>query len=132
MNTHTIRNKASATPIISLTPTFLEVILASRSESVALTLSYLFERYKELTGKKARLDHLQEVRLLAHANAREDGTWTSRYSCLTGTPYKVLYAFQQGLQKMPSMSVEEVLAIAQEFYAMVDVVYADELAKGEG
>jgi sigma54-dependent transcription regulator len=123
MQTHTIRNKTSPTPILSFTPKFLAVVLRAQPEAAALTLDWFKRQYKTLTGKAMALDYEQSRALLARAGADEQGRWQSRFSGLSGTDYKVVTLFEQGFLSSGGMTFDEALAVADAFYSAMTRAY---------
>jgi hypothetical protein len=120
----TIRNKRSETSILTLSKELMAQALKARPESVAIMLDMQIRAYKELTGKRLRIDHLQEEELAKHANAEPGpmGTWVwkSKYNNLPANMFYIMTAFTNGLSSIGRKQMTETLAIAEQFYDMVD------------
>lgn len=124
MKTHTIRNKASATPILTLSPAFWAHAKATAfPESVSLMLGWLRKEYKALTGKSLVLTHEQDQDFRQWVGADERGMWTSRFSNKPPKVYQIIRMFETGFLSNSSMSLEEALELAQEFYATIEKAY---------
>lgn len=123
MKTHSVRNKSSAKPIISLSPKFFEQALAAYPEAVALTLARFKRQYESLTGKAISLDYRQTQALLVHAGANASGQWHSRFSELPHTAYRIVTLFEKGFLTSNGFEFPEALATAQEFYATIAATY---------
>lgn len=121
MQTHTLRNK-STQPILKLTPAFMKKCLAAHPEAFTLALHWFKTAYKAQTGKSPSLDYEQHQLFLERVGARPDGTWTSRFSTIPPTGFKVLSLFQSGFANA-SLSFEEALDMAQEFFDMLENMY---------
>ena len=120
MREHTIRNKA-ANPIVTLTPQMLEKMLAARPESVSLTLAKFVKDYKQITGKRISVDHVQQQILSKHAGADERGSWSSRYSELPYPQCHLQPIFADGfLSRTSSKGFSEDLVMAEAFFALLD------------
>lgn len=123
MKTHTIRNKNSPTPIITLSPEFFDLMLNAYPEASSIALAWFRTSYRNLTGKHIHLDHEQKSLLLERYGADSIGLWVSKFSKLELIPYSVLRAFENGIQSSISHDFETVLSIAEEFYSMMDSRY---------
>lgn len=120
MKTHTIRNKASARPIVTFTPKFFERMLASQPEAVTLMLHWLCRKYKTLTGKTLVLDYEQQLALEARCGADVDGAWHSALDHLPAQAHALDAVFLRGVESSPSLGgPKEVLALADTFYALL-------------
>lgn len=116
--THTIRNKAKDTPILTLSPAFLQKALAAHPEAFNLMLAWFQKEYKSLTGKTPVLDYEQRRALLDKVGADQSGHWTSQFTKLDAQSFKLLHIFQSGMLSYPGLSVDEVLNMANQFYEM--------------
>ena len=135
MKTHTIRNKSTTTPIVTLSPEFLEVLLKARPESASYTLGHFKKSYLALTGNSVVVDHDQQQQLLQRFGADEQGMWKSQYSDQGYSIYAITQAFQDGLLKRSFVvGMDEVLQLCEDFYAMVDLMLAQKasLSAAEG
>ena len=119
MRTHSISNKNGQNPIIKLTPKFLERVLKSEPEAICLALAWLKQRYKDLSGKEARLDHDQVLVLNQHYGCTPNGQWTSKFSTLAGTDYRILTIFETGFLASTGFDFEKALDTADRFYATI-------------
>ena len=126
-STHTIRNKAKFTPILSFTQAFLSMVLQAKPESVSLMLSHFKKEYKALTGKAIALDHEQRMLIHAHFGFSDDGVWYSKYSKMDPVLYHVERAFKDGMLQS-SASMDEFLARSEAFYSMLDLALEAKLA----
>lgn len=123
MSTHTIRNKAKPTPIVTLTPKFMAQVLAARPESANLVLGWFFESYRRLTGKKPTLDYDQKKVLSERAGADAREYWVSRYVSLTAELYRVRECFVMGfMQPTSADNMQEALVTAELFYDGLDLL----------
>ena len=120
MQTHTIRNKRTGTPILTLTPKFWAKAMAGYPEAFTLALSWFKGAYKRCTGKDIRLDYEQELAFMKWVGARPDGTWMSKFSSTTPVLWQVHSMMQTGFRATDSMAFDEALEIAQAFYTMLD------------
>lgn len=123
LRTHTIRNKASACPILTLSPGFMRKVLDSHPEAFSLALSWFNGQHKRLTGKPVRLCHEQSQTLLARVGATETGMWTSRFAALPPNASRIVSLVEKGLPHMPGLDFESALEVAQELYAMLEKAY---------
>lgn len=124
MKTHTIRNKASTTPILTLAPAFWEhATQACYPESLSLALGWFSAQYRDLTGKDVRLAHEQLSEFLAQVGANEQGLWTSRFVTKPAPVYRAIRLFEDGFLRSRDMDLEQALNIAQTFYAAIEVAH---------
>lgn len=126
MKTHTIRGKLSKTPIMKLTPKFLDMMLASYPEAASIALEWFVVSYRRVSGKGVHFDHDQKTLLLQKYGADSTGVWTSKFSKLDAIPYGIVREFETGLKYSISYDFETVLHIANEFYSMIDSRYFKE------
>ena len=129
MQTHTIRNKSSTTPILSLTPSFLKTAKNCHTESVCLMLAWFQQEYKAATGKKISLDYEQKAILLEKTGMTENGQWHSEFSTLPPAAFKMKVIFEQGLVHKGSDTLDNILEIAETFYKMLSVTYLNAAPK---
>lgn len=124
MKTHTIRNKASNTPIVTIAPAlWVRLKKDYYPETVSLTLGWLTAEYKRLTGKTLRLTHEQELDFLAWVQADEEGLWTSRFSTLPVAAYRGVRIFETGFLKESGLALDEAFEVAQAFYETISVAH---------
>jgi len=126
MKTHTIRGKFSQTPIMKLTPKFLDMMLDSYPEAASITLEWFTTSYRRVSGKVIHFDYDQRTILLQKYGADSNGKWVSKFSKLDSIPYGVVREFEAGLKHSISYDFETVLQIANEFYSMMDSRYFKE------
>lgn len=127
MKTHTIRGKTSKTPIMKLTPKFLDMMLASYPEAASIALEWFVISYRRVSGKVVHFDHDQKYLLLQNCGADSTGIWTSKFSKLGAIPYGIIKEFEAELKFSISYDFETVLKMANEFYSMVDAAYFKEI-----
>lgn len=121
MKTHTIRNKASQAPIVTIAPALWARLKKDcYPETVSLTLGWLTAEYKRLTGKTLHLTHEQEMDFLAWVQADEKGLWTSRFSNLPAPVYRGVRIFETGFLKESGLALDEAFEVAQAFYAAIN------------
>lgn len=125
MNTHSIRGKSQATPILTLAPKFYAKVKSCYPEAVTLMLAKFKQDYKRLTGKTIALDHEQQSELLKLAGADKYGMWKSKFNDLDQHTTKVTNCFVDGVIRSVSMDLEESLELGQHYYQMLDTVYLD-------
>jgi len=123
MKTHTLRNKATSTPILTLTPKFFAKAMACYPEAFCLALNWFYVSYKSYRGVTPRLDHTQQQAFLARAGADERGLWSSKFSSLSPAAAHVVAIFTSGFTHTSGLEFESALDLAQEFYAMLDKNY---------
>ena len=124
MKTHTLRNKSSATPILTLTPKFFEKAMSCYPEAFTLALHWFNVAYKRETGKPVRLDHAQQQAFLQSVGATPSGEWRSKFSGLSFEAFQLTSLMTRGIEVTPGLDFEGVLDIAQAFYVMLDKSYS--------
>lgn len=121
MKTHTIRNKASTTPIVTIDPKlWARVKTECYPETISLVWSWFLAEYKRVTGKTAHLTHEQQSEFLALVGADARGCWTSRFSTKPFSVYRAIRFFEDGFIRSSDLSVEEAFDVAQAFYATIE------------
>ncbi len=123
MKTHTLRNKSSLTPILKFTPSFFKRMVSCYPEAICLTLHWFKMAYKRETGKSVHLDYEQSQAINALAGADERGVWHSKFSTLPPPAYQLQSVFTKGIEATPGGDLESVLALAQEFFSVLDKAY---------
>lgn len=123
MATHTIRQKSSATPLVTLRPKFFARALACHPEAFTLALHWFTTEYQRLTGKTVRLDHAQSLAFLEQVGADGRGVWHSRFAELPNPVATMIHIFTSGFTQVASLDFETALEVAQAFYDTVARVY---------
>jgi hypothetical protein len=127
MKTHTVSNKKTATPMVTLTPEFFDLLLKARPESASYTLNHFKKSYLTLTGNPILVNPDQQQQLLERFGADEQGIWKSQYSDKGYSIYAITQAFQDGLLKRSfAVDMDEVLRLCEDFYSMVDLTLAQQ------
>ena len=119
MASFTIRQKSSKTPIMTMGPKLLELVMKARPESVALALGKYSRDYKSITGKNIHIDHEQTLMLMKKNGADENGMWTSKYSM--HPKFRVIKAFEDGLMQASLSQIEQTLETAEAFFDLIDL-----------
>ena len=123
MRTHTIRQKSSPTPILTLTPRFFDQALACYPEAFTLALHWFKTEYQRHTGKSIQLDHGQSQAFLARVGANEQGVWRSRFAELSNPVATMMHIFTSGFTQVAGLDFEMALKSAQAFYDAVARVH---------
>lgn len=123
MRTHTIRQKSSPTPILTLTPRFFDQALACHPEAFTLAVHWFTTAYQCHTGKRIRLDHAQQQAFLERVGANEQGVWHSRFAELSNPVATMMHIFTSGFTQVAGLDFEMALKSAQAFYDAVARVH---------
>lgn len=123
MPTHTLRQKASAAPVLTLNAKFFARALDCHPEAFALALHWFKSEYQRHTGKSIRLDHAQSQAFLERVGANEQGVWRSQFSELTNPVATMIQVFTSGFTQVASLDLETALEVAQAFYDTVARVH---------
>lgn len=119
MKTHTIRNRRN-NPIVTLSPEFMQKMLAAYPEAVSLVLAKFRKDYAGLTGQKVSLDHEQYVIFMQQWSADDNGQWISKFSSLPPLAFHAKNIFIHGFMRQEPMRLDEGLEIANKFFLMLD------------
>lgn len=119
MPTHTIRNKSSATPIVTFKAKQWAEFRKCHPEAVSLTIAWLKKNYKQLTGKNLVLSHEQVLEFYSWVGADSSGIWRSKFSGLGLDAHLISQSFQDGILMSSSLDLETVLRVSNEFFSMM-------------
>lgn len=123
MRTHTIRNKNSNRPIVTLTPEFREMMVAALPQASSLAMGWFRRYFKFSSGKDITFDY-DTVELMS---ARYDDANNDRGMEITGDQNKVMAFFEQGfLNNLTGMTFDEALRIASIFYESMLKVFSEQ------
>lgn len=118
---YTLAFKSTSRPRATFSAETMAALLAARPEAASLTLARWSRQYKALTGKTVFVHPDQEAQLLNRFGANEQGHWTSRYSQVGDAVQTHLRnCFSEGFLADSSIAIDDALAIADEFFAMLD------------
>lgn len=114
-----IRNK-SKTPIVTYSKKTMELFLKSHPETIPHVLSAHSKSYEYYAGKPLTLDHAQNLILLKHFGADENGYWHALTKDLPLELKNVCWIYDNGLSNSYLVkTLEQIYTSTEAFYTVI-------------